>query len=264
MTPDLATLTITTTNNHLMGYAQDLANKLGLTLSEYPVQTKNSEFAYFLLFTGSSTTDYQLALVTNEKPYASTTVDFVTGKTGYRIRQANTIAQPLAKAVGLKQGKRPGIIDATAGMGRDAAVLANLGCHIHLIERSPIMSALLDDGLRRLALVDRAQDSIHTKMHLHNGDAKQLIPNMAPMEVIYLDPMYPKRDKQALVKKEMRFARDIVGADPDTTELLAIALNHAQQRVVVKRPRLAPNINLYSPTHSILSKNTRYDVYLIR
>jgi len=259
----LASLAVSTSNSDLMEYAETLAKELDLPLILNPLQKENAVFDYFLEFTGSTSTDFQLGLVTNEKPYPSISVDFTTGKTGYRIRQANTVSQPLAKAIGLKQGRRPHIIDATAGMGRDAAVLAKLGSRIQLIERSPVMSALLEDGLRRLALCPHTKDNIYSRMQLSKGDAKLLIPKFPPSDVIYLDPMYPKRSKQALVKKEMRFARNIVGDDPDITELLTIALHNAQQRVVVKRPRLAPRLSEYPPSHTIVSKNTRYDVYII-
>ena len=263
MNPVLASLAVTTSNFDLMGYAENLANELGLPLILNPFQKENTDFDYFLVFSGLTRTDYQLGLVTNEKPYPSIIVDFATGKTGYRIRQTNTVSQPLAKAIGLKQGKRPHVIDATAGMGRDAAVLAKLGSRIHLIERSPVMSALLEDGLRRLSLLPHTNDNIGTRMQLSKGDAILLIPEIAPIDVIYLDPMYPKRSKQVLVKKEMRFARNIVGDDPDITQLLTIALHHAQQRVVVKRPRSAPKLSEHPPSHTIYSKNTRFDVYII-
>jgi 16S rRNA (guanine1516-N2)-methyltransferase len=82
-------------------------------------------------------------------------------------------------------------------------------------------------------------------------------------DVVYLDPMYPHRTKTALVKKEMRALRHLVGEDPDTSALLHGALNCARHRVVVKRPRLAPAIDGPLPGMAIEGKNTRFDVYLI-
>lgn len=61
-------------------------------------------------------------------------------------------------------------------------------------------------------------------------------------QVIHLDPMFPSRDKSALVKKEMRLFKPLVGADDDAPDLLAAALALATHRVVVKRPRKAPSI----------------------
>ena len=79
--------------------------------------------------------------------------------------------------------------------------------------------------------------------------------------VIYLDPMYPHRKKSALVKKEMRFFRALVGEDEDAGDLLDVALRCATTRVVVKRPRRGESLPGPPPTRTILGKSTRYDVY---
>ena len=57
--------------------------------------------------------------------------------------------EAVAKAVGIKKEYLPDVIDATAGLGRDAFVLAALGCHVRMLERHPVVAALLDDGLQR-------------------------------------------------------------------------------------------------------------------
>ena len=75
--------------------------------------------------------------------------DFVGGAVGHRFRSAGGRGQPLAKAAGLKGGKNPFIVDATAGLGRDAFLLASLGATITLIERNDKMHDLLADGLLR-------------------------------------------------------------------------------------------------------------------
>jgi len=78
---------------------------------------------------------------------------------------------------------------------------------------------------------------------------------------IYLDPMFPHRDKSALVKKEMRVFRPLVGDDLDAPALLEAALALATHRVVVKRPRKAPIIEGGKPSHSLEGKSSRYDIY---
>jgi len=62
-----------------------------------------------------------------------------------------SLGQPLLKAVGIKRrdGYRPRVLDATAGLGEDAWVLASAGCEVRALERNRITSALLEDGLRR-------------------------------------------------------------------------------------------------------------------
>lgn len=201
----------------------------------------------------------------------SINVDFVGGKMGHRRRYGGGRGQPLAKAIGLKGGANPMVVDATAGLGRDAFVLASLGAQVILLERSPVLSALLEDGLNR-ALADREVSTIvHERMKLINTNAIEWLkePTIEQQpDVIYMDPMYPHRNKSALVKKEMRYLREIVGEDEDASLLLHAALSCAKHRVVVKRPRTAPIVSgtILSnrrPNTAVESKNTRYDIYVI-
>ncbi len=189
-------------------------------------------------------------------------VDFVEGAAAHRRQFGGGSGQMIAKAVGVQSGIRPRILDATAGLGRDAFVLASLGCEMTLIERQPLIAALLEDGLQRAEL-DLEVAPIVARMRLLTGNAIDLMQNWqgeAP-QVIYLDPMFPHRDKSALVKKEMRLFRPFVGDDLDAPALLAAALALASHRVVVKRPRKAPAIEGAKPGYVLEGKSSRYDVY---
>jgi N6-adenine-specific methylase len=193
-------------------------------------------------------------------------VDFVGGAAGHRRRFGGGRGQEIARAVGLKQGATPAVLDATAGLGRDAFVLASLGCAVTLIERSPPVAALLADGLARAALDAEVADIV-ARMHLLCGNAVQIMLQLdeaSRPDVVYLDPMYPHRRKSALVKKEMRLFREVVGEDPDADALLPAALAVARQRVVVKRPDYAEPMAGRPPTMSITTKNHRFDVYVIK
>lgn len=206
--------------------------------------------SYELIFTGER---LELREVTKarQKPLY---VDFLHGKLAHRRKYGGGKSQLIAKAVGTKKGLR--VLDATTGLGEDAFVLACLGCEMTLLERSPIIAALLEDGLRRADL----------KMELTVTDAisyMKKLPKENKPDVVYLDPMYPARTKSALVKKEMRILRQIVGEDLDASELLQIALQTARKRVVVKRPRLAPQISGPKPDLVFKGKSSRFDVYLI-
>lgn len=83
-------------------------------------------------------------------------------------------------------------------------------------------------------------------------------------DVVYLDPMFPHRDKSALVKKEMQLFRPVVGDDPDASALLEAALACARYRVVVKRSRRAPAIEGVAPGLTLEGKSSRYDVYPLK
>lgn len=238
------------TNN---GHAQalDWAQRLGL-----PLEDVEAEFA--LQVTDDGLQLQQLGADSS----GPVRVDFVEGAVAHRRLFGGGSGQMIAKAVGIQPGVRPRVLDATAGLGKDAFVLASLGCNMSLIERQPIIAALLEDGLAR-GLRDREVGQIIAQMRLLTGNAIDLIRAWEgePPQVIYLDPMFPHREKTALVKKEMRLFRPLVGDDMDAPALLEAALALATHRVVVKRPRKAPCIDGPKPSYALDGKSSRYDIY---
>lgn len=186
-------------------------------------------------------------------------VDFVSGAVAHRRLYGGGKGQDIAKAVGLNKRKQVRVLDATAGLGRDAFVLATLGAEVVLLERVPFVKALLEDGLRRASLDPDVSDIIE-RMVLGDYLINQV--PAARFDVVYLDPMFPHSEKSAAVKKEMAFFRDLVGHDEDADTLLPNALRIAEYRVVVKRPKQAPFLNKHSPTYSLEGKSGRFDVYV--
>ena len=190
-------------------------------------------------------------------------VDFVGGAVAHRFRFGGGRGQALPKAVGMKSGKTPNVVDATAGLGRDAFLLASLGATVTLIERSDEMHRLLADGMERARLAGGEVAEVIARMTLLHGDAKVLLPDLSP-DVVLVDPMHPPRKNSALVKKEMRQIREIVGTDQDSSELMRVALECANKRVVLKWPQKAePMSGIRAPSHQITGKSTRYDVFMI-
>lgn len=190
-------------------------------------------------------------------------IDFVGGKNGYRYAKDCTIKQAIARAVGIKSGFRPTIFDATAGLGGDAFVLACLGSTLTLCERSLVLFCLLEDALNRAKNDEYLQEIVTEKMTLVHGNSADILQKSdSYYHTVYMDPMYPHKKKAALNKKEMRVIRSVVGDDHDSEQLLITALDVVKNRVVVKRPKGAPYIMDKKPTHEILMKNSRFDVYL--
>lgn len=237
------------------GAATLLAEQWGLSL----VTQSDSEFQLQL-------TAERLQLVqTGKGAPGPVYVDFVAGAVAHRRRFGGGRGQAIAKAVGLKGGANPVVLDATGGLGRDAFVLASLGCTVSLVERSPIVAALLADGLQRAGMDSEIGSWIGQRMRLVYGNALSWMDELTEMqfpEVVYLDPMYPHRDKSALVKKEMRLFQQLVGDDADADRLLPAALRVARKRVVVKRPDYAPPLDGRTPSMTIEGKKHRYDVYV--
>ena len=190
-------------------------------------------------------------------------VDFVGGALAHRRQFGGGSGQMIAKAVGIQGSIRPTVLDATAGLGRDAFVLACLGCEVSMLERHPVVAALLHDGLGRAA-EDVEVAPIVARMNLQQGNAIELMSRWqgAPPQVIYLDPMFPGRSKKsAQVKKEMRLFQPLVVADEDAAQLLTAALDLATHRVVIKRPRIAPALGGIVAGYSLEGKSSRYDIY---
>ncbi len=207
-----------------------------------------------------------LALLQNKSRIA---VDFVSGANQHRRLHGGGRGQPVAKAVGLKAGNIiPRVLDCTAGLGRDAFVLASLGCQVQMCERSPLVHALLADGLQRASVGnDESVSAIVARMSLQSTDAQSFLTNIGDMDrpdVIYLDPMFPERRKTAAVKKDMAAFHMLVGGDEDADALLPLALQTARCRVVVKRPRHAPHLAGQKPDLVMEGESTRFDIYPLR
>jgi 16S rRNA (guanine1516-N2)-methyltransferase len=187
--------------------------------------------------------------------------DFIGGAVGHRFRTEGGRGNALARACGFTRGAIPTVIDATAGLGRDAFVLAGLGAQVTLIERSATVHAALARGIE-IALADATAGAAAARMSLLHGDSRILLGQMSA-DVVLIDPMHPPRGNTALVKQEMRTLRALVGDDPDSFELMQAALKCARIRVVLKWPvRAAPMVGLRAPSFQIAGKTTRYDVFV--
>jgi len=206
--------------------------------------------------------------LSNEPSWGDIIVDFNSAALNYRKQHGGGRNEALAKAIGIKGKESLSVIDCTAGMGNDSFVMASVGASVIMLERSPVIAALLQDAINR---IDGHPD-LSERLTLHKGDARDYIlqqgekgNSKAISDVIYLDPMFPHKKKSALVKKEMRAFQQLLGEDMDSAQLLEAALKYAGNRVVVKRPSYAEPIELSSgrlPNTAIESKKHRFDVYI--
>jgi 16S rRNA (guanine1516-N2)-methyltransferase len=203
----------------------------------------------------------------NEPKVGAVMVDFASDALTFRRLHGGGKKEAIAKAIGLKGKDSLHVLDATAGLGRDAFVLASLGCVVDMIERSPVVAALLQDGLNRASSDGELGSWVPSQMRLFQGVAASLLKNWQDTnatrpDVVYLDPMFPHRKKNAAVKKEMRLFQQLLGPDEDADLMLEPALALAKNRVVVKRPTGAPFLAGKKPQIEMLGKANRFDVYL--
>jgi 16S rRNA (guanine1516-N2)-methyltransferase len=221
-------------------------------IREYPVLLMVAEHGLSLVLTGKGAP-------------GPVSAEFVTGKAGYRREHGGGTGQLVAKAIGLQKTRQPlRVLDATAGLGQDAFVLAGLGCEVQMMERCRPVYELLRDGLARAAECPETAPVVDRMTLLPGNSVEVLSAGVDEVDVIYLDPMFPHRGKAALAKKEMQVFRQVVGDDDDAPRLLEAALSAGACRVVVKRPRKAPVIAGPEPTLRIEGKSSRYDIYVQR
>lgn len=177
-----------------------------------------------------------------------------------RRRIAAGRRQPLARALGLHKRGGMTVLDTTCGLGRDAAVLAGLGCQLTAIERHPALHALLADALRRVDATGLAWRANWRALYHDDGISWLAHAGQnALFDVVYIDPMFDNTRRKARPHRALQWLAELVGADADGATLLAEARQHARRRVVVKsHARATP---LAPPDHQIDGRGLRFDIY---
>jgi len=249
----MSKITIIAETNQELSKATELAQRLDL-----PIGSAEEDCDFQLLVTASGLSLHQ----TGKATPGPISVDFVKGKAGHRRLFGRRRREPLGLAVGAYKNKFH-VFDATAGMGQDGFLLACLGCQVTMIERIPVVAALLEDGLQRALEDSELAEILDGRLAVVEGDAKEVLQSLTEeiiADVVYIDVMYPEKKKSALPTKEMQVLRSLVGEDADAEELFHIAREVAKSRVIVKRPIHAEPL-FGTPTESYKDPKTRFDVY---
>ena len=180
-----------------------------------------------------------------------------------RLRQANLQEEMLLRAARIRNADHPlRALDATAGLGEDALILAAGGFQVDLYENDPVIAALLRDALQR-ASEEEALKDIAARMTLHEADSIEAMKTLAPVyDVIYLDPMFPAREKSALVKKKFQLLHELEKPCRDEEALLAAAMALRPLKLVVKRPLKGAYLAGRKPDYSLKGKAIRYDCFV--
>ncbi len=184
-----------------------------------------------------------------------------------RLKPSNLSRELLVKASRIKDEASPILLDATAGLGEDSLLLAAAGFRVHLYEYNPIIAALLQDSMERALLIPELADAVN-HMTLHVGDSVEAM--REPLEhigvipdVVLLDPMFPERQKSALVKKKFQLLQQLEAPCSTEKELLDGAFSSGAAKVVIKRPVKGPYLAGKKPGYSVSGKAVRYDCIAI-
>lgn len=180
-----------------------------------------------------------------------------------RLRPDRLGRELLVRAARVRGADAPTAVDATAGLGEDALLLAAAGFQVTLYERDPVIAALLADALARAADDPALADAVG-RMRLVEGDSVAGLRAMGERgerpDVVFLDPMFPERRKSAAVRKKFQLLHHLERPCDDERALLDAALAAGPRKVVVKRPPKGPRLAGAKPSYELAGKAVRYDV----
>ncbi len=257
-------LVVVASNKESQHHANTIAKQLGCRVSD-------KSDGYDLTLTVQSNPlskiiDLELTLQ-KFKPPLKLFLDFNSKQSHYRKQSGGGKQQHIVRATGLHKNPGLRILDATAGLGSDAFVLACNSASITLVEQHPVLSLMLDKAIARAQQTNELAD-IAARMQvcttINSIDVICSLNKQAHYDVIYLDPMYPSiHKKQAKAKKSMQIIQYLLqDYDDQGDQLLSAALDCGVKRVVVKRPTVARHLINKIPQSTIESTNTRYDIYI--
>ncbi len=182
----------------------------------------------------------------------------------HRLEKGRVDHELLVKAAKFK-GEKEGLtaIDATAGLGEDSMLLAFAGFKVTLIERDPIIAALLKDTVRRATKLQGLSEAAK-RMTVLEGDSIEELPKlMDPPDLILLDPMFPSKKNSGLVKKKFQMIYLLERQSLDEDSLLKAAFSASPRKIVVKRPADGPFLGGLKPGYSLSGKTIRYDCIVL-
>ena len=177
-----------------------------------------------------------------------------------RLKQSNLGGELLVRAARIKGAEQPlTALDATAGLGEDSLLLAAAGFTVTMYEYNPVVYALLWDGLRRAAEIPELAEIVGRMQVIHADSTEAMRTLEVPPDVILLDPMFPERQKSALVKKKLQMIQKLEMPCTNEREMLRAALEAGAKKVIVKRPPKGPFLAGVKPDYSLSGKAVRFD-----
>ena len=181
-----------------------------------------------------------------------------------RLKRGNLQQELLVKAARVKgEREHPLVIDATAGLGEDSLLLAAAGFEVWLYEYDPVIAELLKDALRRAAELPELTEAVG-RMRLFEENSIEAMKNLPVRpDVVFLDPMFPERQKSALVKKKFQLIKRLESPCCEEEELFQAAMASSPRKIVVKRPLKGPYLAGRKPGYSLTGKAIRYDCLIL-
>ncbi len=182
-------------------------------------------------------------------------LDFCHGAALARQRPQGLSAN-LRKALGNKKFL---VVDGTAGLGGDSFAFLAAGFRVLACEASPAVAWWLQTA------IDRAQRCAPLLWQdfcgLKNNFYQEVILEMAEPFVLYLDEMFPERQKSALNSKALRILKKLAVEQPSPAWEF-FNQQKQLQRLVIKRPLRAAGLLAAPPSYQLLGSAVRFDIYV--
>lgn len=177
-----------------------------------------------------------------------------------RFHQHNLNSELLVKAAKIRNLDHiPTVIDATAGLGEDSLLLAAAGFKVHMYEYNEIIYSLLYDAINRAKRNPELTDIVKM-IEITNGNSVDALQKLSfTPDVIYLDPMFPTREKSSLIKKKFQILQKLELPCDNENELLESAIASGARKIIIKRPLKGKQLGNITPSYSYKGKSIRYD-----
>lgn len=178
-----------------------------------------------------------------------------------RVTKGRLTHEMLVKAAKSKESGRKAV-DATAGMGEDSFLIAAAGYEVTLFEQNPVVACLLRDALARGREIPEIREIIERMTLVEENSVDGLAGLKGQVDLIYLDPMFPARQKSGLINKKLQLIQKLEPPCGQEEELFAAALEAKPGKIVVKRPMKAPHLAEKKPGYMLKGESIRYDCYV--
>lgn len=169
----------------------------------------------------------------------------------YFYKNHSIVKEHFAKAVGIKQGYRPKVLDTTAGHLSDAMLLYSWGCDIVCYERHLVQFMVMKVELLRSSLFD----------FKYSWGCSSELQDMSSFDCVYFDPMFSHVSEKTKSKKNIEWMRDFLGADEDQFLVAQKLFEQTRGRLVIKRSLKSDEL-IKGPSLVFHGKGHRFDVYL--
>ena len=171
------------------------------------------------------------------------------------LRTQNLKNELLIKSI--KKEKNGCILDLTAGLAKDAILIAKYGCNVIMLEQNPILATILYYAKLHNYIPNNCE-----VVFTNNINYIKQLPLDIQFDAIYLDPMF-NQDKSAKAKKEMQIIQNIADTYIGNHDYLFNLAFNFTHKIIIKRSIKQPClIDIPNPTYVIKGNTIRYDIYV--